>query len=85
LGQKPPLRLNPPWTISHRFFELDESLHDAVVWTSLLDKIVDDMPSMSSREDIAVSQLSRVTDGLKEAIECLDAIYHQRTKEEART
>ena len=75
-----------PVDYRHKFFELDESLHDAVVWTSLLGKIVDDMPSMSSREaDIAVSQLSRVIDGLKEAIEHLDTIYHQRTKQEEQT
>ena len=73
--------------VRHRFFDLDESLHDAVVWTSLLDKIAEEMaalPSMSKREvNIALGQLDRVTDGLKQAVEQMDAIYNNRTKEEA--
>ena len=75
--------------VRHRFFELDESLQDAVVWTSLLDKIAEEMaalPSMSKREvNIALGQLDRVTDELKRAVEQMDAIYNNRTKEEALT
>ena len=75
--------------VRHRFFELDESLQDAVVWTSLLDKIAEEMsalPSMSKREvNIALGQLDRVTDELKRAIEQMDAIYNNHTKEEALT
>ena len=70
-----------------RFYELDQPLRDALVWASLLDKIVDDLgrlPSMSSREaDIAYAGLDRVNDALKEAVATLDAVYHQRTEEEA--
>ncbi len=75
--------------VRHRFFELDESLQDAVVWTSLLDKIAEEMaalPSMSKRKvNIALGQLDRVTDELKRAVEQMDAIYNNRTKEEALT
>ena len=70
-----------------RFYELDRPLRDAWVWASLLDKVVDDLgrlPSMSRREaDIAYGELDRVNDALKEAIDQLDATYHQRTEEEA--
>ena len=65
----------------------DGSLLDTVVWTSLLDKIAEEMaalPSMSKREvNIALGQLDRVTDELKRAVEQMDAIYNNRTKEEA--
>jgi hypothetical protein len=70
-----------------RFCELDEPLHDVVVWASLLDKVVESMsrlPGMSKREvNIANGELNRVNDALKEAIDRLDAVYHNRTKEEA--
>ena len=60
-----------------------------MVWTSLLDKIAEEMaalPSMSKREvNIALGQLDRVTDELKRAVEQMDAIYNNRTKEEALT
>jgi len=70
-----------------RFYELDRPLRDALVWASILDKVVDDLgrlPGMSSREaDIAYGELDRVNDALKEAVATLDAVYHQRTEEEA--
>jgi hypothetical protein len=70
-----------------RFSDLEEILADVVTWASLLDKVVDDMsrlPGMSRREvNIAHGQLDRLNDALKEAIQRLDATYHQRTKEEA--
>ena len=70
-----------------RFFQLDKDLHDAVVWVSLLDKVVEDLdgfPSMSIREvNIATSALNRVNDALKETVKRLDAIYYARTNEEA--
>ena len=53
------------------------------------DKIAEEMsalPSMSKREvNIALGQLDRVTDELKRAIEQMDAIYNNHTKEEALT
>jgi len=56
------------------------------VWASLLEKVVDDMvrwPSMSKRElSVAFEGLEFVTEPLKEAIDNLDTMYHQRTKEE---
>jgi hypothetical protein len=71
-----------------RFLDLDEHLHDAVVWASLLDKVVEDMarvPGMSSDEvNVACGALDRVNDVLQEAIKRLHATYHQRTKEETR-
>ena len=74
--------------VRQRFFDLDEILQDAVVWTSLLDKIAEEMaalPSMSKREvNIVLGQLDPVTGELKRAVEQMDAIYN-RTKEEART
>jgi hypothetical protein len=72
----------------HRYFEIDEPLHNAVVWASFLDVIVEDMerlPSMSRRElNVAYGKLIRVVDPLQQAINDLDAIYHKREKEEAR-
>jgi hypothetical protein len=72
----------------HRYSELDEPLHNTVVWASFLDMIVEDMerlPSMSERElSVAYGKLFRVTEPLKQAINDLDAIYHKREKEEAR-
>lgn len=72
---------------SHRFSELEEHVHNAVVWASMLDRIVEDLdrfPSMSKREaNIACSQLNHVSDALKEAIDRLDATYYQDTIEEA--
>jgi hypothetical protein len=71
----------------HRYFELDVPLHDAVVWMSLLDKIVDDIieepPHLEGKEGLAHEQLSRVTIALKQAVDDLDAIYNKREKEEA--
>jgi hypothetical protein len=70
----------------HRFFELENSLSDAVVWASLLDKVVDDLEGLSSMSKMEVSisygQLLRVSEKLKQAIDDMDAIYHQRPKEE---
>jgi hypothetical protein len=52
-----------------RFSELEVDLWNAVTWTALLDKIVEDLdrlPSMSKREvNISLGQLSHVTDALK--------------------
>jgi hypothetical protein len=70
---------------SRRFLELDEHLHDAVVWASLLDKVVEDMdrlPSMTRAEiNTSHGALQRVSDALKRTIGQLDAVYHQRTTE----
>jgi hypothetical protein len=69
------------------FGDLEAPLRNAQVWASLLEKVVDDMarwPSMSKRElSVAFDELEFVTEPLKEAIDNLDTIYHQRTKEEA--
>jgi hypothetical protein len=71
----------------NRFSELEESLRDAVVWASLLDSVVDEIDrfsSMSKREsDVVIGQLNRVTEALKQAVDEMDTIYHQRTEEEA--
>jgi hypothetical protein len=73
----------------HTYLELDVPLHDAVVWMSLLDKIVDDIieepPHLGGREGLAHEHLARVTRALKQAVDDLDAIYNRREKEEART
>jgi hypothetical protein len=70
-----------------RFSELEVDLWNAVTWTALLDKVVEDMdrlPGMSKREvNISLGQLSNVMDALKKAIYRLDANYHSRTEEEA--
>jgi hypothetical protein len=72
-----------------RYLELDVPIHDAVVWMSLLDKIVDDIieepPHLEAKEGLAHEQLCRVTCALKQAVGDLDAIYNKREKEEART
>jgi hypothetical protein len=72
---------------SHRFSELEEHVHNAVVWASMLDKIVEDLdrfPSMSKREaNLACSKLNHVTDALKEAIDKLDATYQDTIDEAA--
>jgi hypothetical protein len=72
----------------HRYLELDEPLHDAVVWVSLLDKIVDDiivdeLPNLEGKGSLAFGQLCRVTCALKQAVDSLDAIYNKREKDEA--
>jgi hypothetical protein len=60
-----------------RLYALDEPLREAVIWASLLDKVVEGMsrlPSMSRREvNIAEGELNCVNDALKEAIKRLDA------------
>jgi hypothetical protein len=72
-----------------RFGDLEEPLRHALVWASLLEKVVDDVarwPSMSKRElSVAFEELEFVTEPLKEAIDNLDTMYHQRTEEEARS
>jgi hypothetical protein len=70
-----------------RFSELEVDLWNAVIWTALLDKIVEDLDrlhSMSKSEvNISLGQLSHVTDALKEVIYRLDANYHSGREEEA--
>jgi hypothetical protein len=70
-----------------RFNDLDRRLHDAVAWAGMLDDAIeriDRFPSLTRDEmNIACRQLNLVADALKEAIEQMDAIYHNRTKEEA--
>ncbi len=69
------------------YLELDVPLQDAVVWVSLLEKIVDDImeepPRIEGKESLACEQLCRVTSALKQAVDGLDAIYNKREKEEA--
>jgi hypothetical protein len=69
-----------------RFGDLEEPLRHALVWASLLEKVVDDMdrwPSMSKGElSVAFEELEFVTEPLKEAIDNLDTMYHQRAEEE---
>jgi hypothetical protein len=73
----------------HTYLELDVPLHDAVVWMSLLDKIVDDIieepPHLEGKEGLAHERLGRVTCALKQAVDDLDAIYNKREKEGARS
>jgi hypothetical protein len=72
----------------HRYFELERPLYDAVVWTSLLDKIVDDiivdeLPNLEGKGSLAFGQLCRVTCALKQAVDSLNAIYNKSEKDEA--
>ncbi len=72
-----------------RVSDLEEPLRDAQVWASLLEKVVEDMerwPSFSKLElTIAIEQIEYIAAPLKSAVDRMDTIYHERTKEEART
>ena len=76
----------PTWTIARGFLALENCLRDAVVWSSLLDKVVEGMehlPNMSETQvNVAFGELYRVKERLQKAIERMDTIYHQRTEEE---
>jgi hypothetical protein len=70
-----------------RLSELEHLLHDAVAWAGMLDEAIeriDRFPSLTRDEmNLACHHLNLVADALREAIDRLDAAYHQRTKEEA--
>jgi hypothetical protein len=69
-----------------RFLDLEVGLRNTLVLASLLESVVEDTGrwlSMSKRElSVSREQLQFVTDSLKETIDDLDAMYHQRTEEE---
>jgi hypothetical protein len=73
---------------SHRrFLDLEVSLRNAQVLASLLAKIVEGTerwPSFSKMElTLAIEQIEYLVEPLKEAIDHMDTIYHNRPKEEA--
>jgi hypothetical protein len=74
---------------SHRSLALEEPLRNAQVLASLLARVIEGIergPSMSKIERmVAREELDFVTEPLKNAIDEMDAIYHQRTKEGARS
>jgi hypothetical protein len=69
------------------FIALENSLHDAVVLTSILDTIVqgiDSLSGLSKRQlEVVYGQLDLVTTALKKTVDQLDDTYHERTKKEA--
>jgi hypothetical protein len=71
----------------HRHSELEEPLADVVAWAGLLDKIIEHdlsrYPGMSKKELTRLSEeLEHINDELKEAVDRLDNLYHERETEE---
>jgi hypothetical protein len=65
-----------------------EPLADVVAWAGLLDKIIEHdlsrYPEMSKRElSRLAEEFEHVNDELKEAVNRMDSIYHEREEEEA--
>jgi hypothetical protein len=78
----------PETNYPRRFGDLEEPLADVVVWAGLLNKIIEHdfsrSPEMSKKElDRLSMELEHVNDGLKEAVDCLDNLYHERAEEKA--
>ena len=75
--------------VNRIFCDIEEPLADVVAWAGLLDKIIEHdlsrYPVMSKRELIRLAEeFEHVNDELKEAVNRMDSIYHER-EEEART
>jgi hypothetical protein len=71
----------------HRHSELEEPPADVVAWAGLLDKIVEHdlsrYPQMSKRELFRLAEeFEHVNDALKDAVDRLDNLYHERETEE---
>jgi hypothetical protein len=78
----------PETDYHRRFGDIEEPLADVVAWAGLLDKIIEHdlsrYPEMSKRElSRLAEEFEHVNDELKEAVNRMDSIYHEREEEEA--